>query len=116
MLSIDPFPTSPQTPLFDATFLKCRKTLREIQRLCDTIDQVVRTAASDPASKERYERLSLDVAILEGAEVDPARHDHCGALYPVNALRNLALLQVRKVAGRFALAALCPKPSRTRRE
>eukprot|EP00903_Cladosiphon_okamuranus_P014200 g13193.t2 len=71
------------------------KTLREVQRLCDTIDRAVQTADGDPASKGRYQHLSLDVAILEGAEVDPARHDHCGVLYPVNTLRNLALLQAR---------------------
>ncbi|CAM9786078.1 unnamed protein product, partial [Pylaiella littoralis] len=77
------------------------KTLLEIQRLCDAIDQAVRTAdsssSSDAASSQnnQYQQLSLDVAILEGAESDPARHDHCGPLYPVNNLRNLALLQAR---------------------
>lgn len=85
------------------------KTLREVQRLCEAIDQAVRTT-SDPASKGRYERLSLDVAILEGAEIDPTRHDDCGVLYPVNNLRNLALLQVRRVLIYSSLCYLYLKP------
>lgn len=74
------------------------QTLREIQRLCDAIDRVVRTADGDSAPPEEQQKglLSLDVAILEGAEGDPARHDHCGPLYPVNNMRNLALLQVSR--------------------
>lgn len=76
----------------------------------NTIDQAIRTAASDPAWKERHERLSLDVAILEGDEVDPARHDHCGAVYPVNTLRNLALLQVRRLLIVSCSPCKHPKP------
>ncbi|CAM9861380.1 unnamed protein product, partial [Laminaria digitata] len=65
------------------------KTLSGIHELCSAIDRA-HSAANPP-----QEGLSLDVAVLEGAEADPARHDHCGALYPVNTLRNLALLQAR---------------------
>ncbi|CAB1097212.1 unnamed protein product [Ectocarpus sp. CCAP 1310/34] len=63
--------------------------MSETRRLCQRVDQEVRAAPS------RLKQLSVDVAILEGAEADPARHDHCGPLYPVNTLRNLALLQAR---------------------
>lgn len=73
------------------------QTLREIQRLCDAINRAVRAADVDQFPRGGKSRLSLDVAILEGAEADPTRHDHCGPLYPVNTLRNLALLQVRRV-------------------
>lgn len=64
------------------------QTLRAIRLLCDAVDEAW---SNDPS----LEQLSLDVAVLEGAEADPTRHDYCGALYPINALRNLALLQVR---------------------
>lgn len=64
------------------------QTLRQVRRLCDVIDEAVRL--------RQRESLSLDVAILEGAEADPARHDRSGPLYPINTLRNLALLQARK--------------------
>lgn len=64
------------------------QTLSGIHKLCSAID---RAHSANPLQ----EGLSLDVAVLEGAEADPSRHDHCGALYPVNTLRNLALLQVR---------------------
>lgn len=63
------------------------QTLRAIRQLCDAVDKAW---SADPSQ----EQLSLDVAVLEGAESDQARHDHCGSLFPVNALRNLALLQV----------------------
>ncbi|CAN0142041.1 unnamed protein product [Scytosiphon promiscuus] len=63
------------------------KTLREVRLLCDVVDEEVRL--------NRRERLSLDIAILEGAEDDPTRHDRSGPLYPINTLRNLALLQAR---------------------
>ncbi|CAM9994866.1 unnamed protein product [Scytosiphon promiscuus] len=72
-------PSSPSTA--------ASKTLRDVRLLCDVVDEAVRL-------KQR-ERLFLDIAILEGAEDDPARHDRSGALYPVNTLRNLALLQAR---------------------
>lgn len=62
------------------------QTLRQVRLLCDVIDEAVRL-------KQR-EKLFLDVAILEGAEADPARHDQSGPLYPINTLRNVALLQV----------------------
>ncbi|CAM9094863.1 unnamed protein product [Ectocarpus sp. 6 AP-2014] len=65
------------------------ETMSEIRRLCQRVDQEVRAAPN------RRKQLSVDVAILEGAEADPARHDHCGPLYPVNTLRNLALIQAR---------------------
>ncbi|CAM9653725.1 unnamed protein product [Ectocarpus fasciculatus] len=65
------------------------ETMSKIRQLCERVDQEVRAAPS------RRKQLSVDVAILEGAEADPARHDHCGPLYPVNTLRNLALLQAR---------------------
>lgn len=53
----------------------------------------------------------MDIAVLEGAEADIARHDHCGALYPVNTLRNLALLQVcacvLHIAQFLSVSAMC---------
>lgn len=68
--------------------------------MCSAIDKL-------QSHNPPQEGLSLDVAVLEGAEADPARHDHCGALYPVNTLRNLALLQVhlwsRLSAGYFVV-------------
>ena len=63
------------------------QALSGIQELCCAID---RAHSTDPMQGG----LSLDVAVLEGAEANPARHDHYGALYPVNNMRNLALLQV----------------------
>ncbi|CAM9521945.1 unnamed protein product [Sphacelaria rigidula] len=75
------------------------ETTAAIRRLCDTVDEA---HSSDPSQT----RLSLDVAILEGAEADTTRHDHCGALYPINALRNLALLQARDAGFHPAATAL----------
>ncbi|CAM9192680.1 unnamed protein product, partial [Hapterophycus canaliculatus] len=70
-----------------APSLAASMTSRKIRRLCDVIDEAVRL--------KRRKSLFLDIAILEGAEADPARHDRSGALYPINTMRNLALLQAR---------------------
>lgn len=59
----------------------------QIQWLCRAVDKAF---LADPHKG----KLSLDIAVLQGAEAYPSLHDHCGALFPVNALRNLALLQV----------------------
>lgn len=64
-----------------------RKALTGVKKLVEDLDKAY---ASDPS----LSYLSVDIALLEGAEGDPSKQDHCGPLYPVNTLRNLALLQV----------------------
>lgn len=63
------------------------QALEGVRQLAKDIDQEWK---SDP----KMAHLSVDIAVLEGAERDSSKQDHCGPLYPVNTLRNLALLQV----------------------
>ncbi|CAM9669602.1 unnamed protein product [Discosporangium mesarthrocarpum] len=63
-----------------------RKTLKGVHDLCKAVDDAWATGK---------EFLHLDVAVLIGAEGDEERSEDSVTLYPINTLRNLALIQAR---------------------
>lgn len=66
------------------------RAMEAVETLCSQIDRAWKSRPSLSA-------LSMDIALLDGVEADISRHDSCGPLYPVNTLRNLALIQVNHV-------------------